>query len=103
MSFNPITLKASRNVYTNADWSILVQAVTNTAAQGVMSEEVLCSIPTPAQDHCDSLRDAMMLLATRENFEPFQIEALFNEVAFLITGLTPSELDEVWADANEDF
>ena len=104
MSFNPITREASRSVYTNADWSILVQAVTNTAARGVMSEEALCSIPTPAQDHCDSLHGAVMLLATRENFEQFQIEALFDEVTFLVTGLTPAELDEVWMPAyGEEF
>ncbi|ARM70585.1 hypothetical protein HOR75_gp59 [Shewanella phage SppYZU05] len=90
--------------YTNADWSILVQAVTNVASRGVMSEEALCSIPTPAQDHCDSLHGALMLLATREKFEQFQIDALLDEVNFLVTGLTPSELDEVWMAANgEEF
>ena len=97
MSFNPANLEASCIMYTNADWSILVQAVTNVASRGIMSEEVLCSIPTPAQDHCDSLYSAVMLLATRENFAQFQTKALFEEVNFLVTGLTPAELDEAFA------
>ena len=96
MSFDFATVATAHSGYTNVDWSILVQTVTNVASRGVMSEEALCSIPTPAQDHCDSLYGAVMLLATRENFEQFQIKALFDEINFLATGFTPAELDEVW-------
>ena len=96
MSFDFITVATAHSAYTSVDRSTLVEVVTNVAARGVVSEAALRSIPTPAQDHCDSLYDAVLLLAVREDFKQFQVQALFEEINFLATGFTPADLEEMW-------